>query len=82
MHGGTAGQLDQYWTRTKPTGPMQAQLDLALKPEWGNTATRTTAITVPKGTVVYEGVAAPQGSMTGGGSQVIVPHVDSSWIVR
>ena len=31
-------ELGPYWTRTKPLGPLQSQLDSALVPKWGNTA--------------------------------------------
>lgn len=64
--------------------PDLARLELVLKPEWGNTADKSTKIVVPKGTVVYDGVAAPQLSETGawlpgGGSQVYIPRVDDDW---
>jgi RHS repeat-associated protein len=84
--GGRAGELGQYWTRTRPTGPLQSQLDSALDPAWGNTAERVAVIRVPAGTTIYQGAAAPQriaggGSLLGGGSQVFIPHVDPSWLV-
>lgn len=53
-------------------------MDLALLPEWGNTAESITQITVPKGTAI---TAAPQnitdslgniiGTLPGGGSQAL-----------
>ena len=60
---------------------MQSQIDLALDPKWGNTATDVTEVTVPKGTTIYEGSAAPQGNLVGGGNQVYIPReeLDSSW---
>ena len=82
-YGGTAGEVGGYWTRSAPAGPLQAQIDLALRPEWGNTATSMSQINVPAGTVIYEGAAAGQGGpFVGGGSQVYIPHVDPSWVVR
>jgi hypothetical protein len=40
------------------------------------------AIRVPAGTTIYEGFAAPQGGLVGGGSQVFIKNVDPSWIVK
>jgi hypothetical protein len=37
---------------------------------------------VPSGRTVYEGFAAPQGGLVGGGSQVVIPNVNPTWIVR
>lgn len=80
VYGGKAGELGSYWTRTKPSGPVQSIIDSALDPSWGNTATKTTSITLPKGTKFYEGVAARQGGLVGGGNQVYIPKVNPSWI--
>jgi filamentous hemagglutinin len=84
-YGGSAGKLGGYWTRVAPTGPAQAQLDLALNPAWGNTATKVASIQVPAGTTIFEGFAAPQatatGQLLGGGSQVFIPRVDPGWLV-
>jgi len=82
VYGGTASPLGAYWTRTAPAGPFQSQIDLALSPEWGNTATQVTRITVPAGTTIYEGAAAAQGGIVGGGSQVYIPKVDPSWVQK
>jgi len=57
-------------------------MDLALDPSWGNTAERVTSIRVPAGTTIFEGFAAPQGSLLGGGSQVYIQNVDPGWILR
>lgn len=86
VYGGDAGQLSPYWTRTKPSGPLQSQLDSALNPAWGNTATDVAAIRVPAGTTIFEGAAAGQplaggGSLLGGGNQVYIPTVDPAWLV-
>ncbi len=80
--GGKAGELGPYWTSTPPAGPYQAMVDSALLPSWGNTMTQVTTIRVPPGTVIFEGVAAPQGALVGGGSQVVIPRVDPSWVMR
>jgi hypothetical protein len=80
-------ELGGFWTRTKPSGPMQAQFDLALNPDWGNTAENLVEISVPPGATFFEGHAAPQtlaggGELPGGGNQVVFdgPVVDESWI--
>ena len=61
------------------------QIDSALIPNWGNTAGLVSVIRVPAGTEVFTGYAGPQelwggGYLLGGGSQVYIPHVDSSWL--
>lgn len=79
-YGGSAGEVSSYWSRTKPSGPVQAIIDSALDPAWGNTATRTSSITLPQGTRFYEGLAAPQRGLVGGGNQVYIPRVNPSWL--
>jgi hypothetical protein len=41
---------------------------------------------VPAGTIIYEGYAAEQANalikLLGGGSQVYIPYVDPSWLVK
>ena len=81
-HGGTAGELGSYWSRTAPTVPLQARMDSALLPQWGNTATGVSTIRVPSGTTIFDGFAAPQGGLMGAGSQVFIPKVDASWLVK
>lgn len=70
-------------SRTPQNGGLQSQIDLALKPEWGNSAESVTTVNVPKGTTVYEGTAAPQtlnesaggtGQLIGGGNQTYIPR--------
>ena len=84
VYGGNAGKIGSYWTRTKPSGPFQSQLDSALAPQWGNTAQKVATMKVPRGTTIYEGAAAPQstgvGQILGGGSQVYIPRIDPRWI--
>jgi RHS repeat-associated protein len=80
VSGGTADSMGGFWTRTPPQGPVQAQIDLALNPQWGNTAQNVTTIRVPAGTVIYEGAAATQGGLLGGGSQVYIPKVQPGWV--
>jgi hypothetical protein len=81
-YGGTAGEVGGYWTRTAPTGPLQARIDSALAPQWGNTAGSVSTIRVPAGTTIFEGFAAPQGNLIGGGSQVFIQNVNPAWLVK
>lgn len=81
-YGGRAVELGSYWTRTPPAGPLQSTIDSALNPAWGNTAQNVATITVPSGTTIYEGFAAPQGGLLGGGSQVYIPKVNPNWLVH
>ncbi len=87
VYGGRAGPLSPYWSRVKPAGPLQAQLDSALLPEWGNTVSSVAEIRVPAGTTIYKGAATPQvgtgglPSLLGGGNQVYIPRIDPSWLV-
>jgi hypothetical protein len=81
VYGGNAARLGSYWTRTPPTGPLQARKDLALDPIWGNTAKRVSTIKVPAGTTIYESCAARQGELVGDGSQVYIPKVNRDWLV-
>jgi hypothetical protein len=53
---------------------------LSLPP--GNTAEKLVEIRVPKGTVIYEGAAAPQFGHLGGGNQVYIPKVNPTWVVK
>lgn len=75
-------------TRVPQNGGIQSQIDLALKPEWGNTTQYVTKVTVPKGNVIYEGTAAPQtinggvGQLIGGGNQVYIPEVNANWFSK
>lgn len=77
-----ARQLGPYWTRTRPTGPTQSIIDNALDPAWGNRATNWVEVQVPAGTTFYEGAAAAQRGLVGGGNQVFLPWVDDAWVVR
>lgn len=56
-------------------------IDSALDPLWGNRATSWVQIQVPRGTTFYEGAAAAQRGLVGGGNQVFLPWVDDAWVV-
>jgi hypothetical protein len=81
VYGGTAGKVGSYWTRTAPSGPLQSTIDLALNPQWGNTATQVARMQVPAGTTIFEGAAAAQGGLVGGGSQVFIQNVNPAWLL-
>jgi len=70
-----------YWTSVRPLGPVQAIVDLALNPAWGNTATHLVRSEMPVGTLVYQGYAAAQGGLVGGGVQLFIPKVQAGWIL-
>lgn len=86
VYGGKAGPDGSYLTRLKPRGGMQARMDSALKPKWGNTAVKVARIKIPKGTKIYEGIAAEQKGNTshylGGGNQIYIKKVEASWIIN
>lgn len=77
-----AGHTD-YIALIAATLAVQSIIDSALNPVWGNTAMNVVTIGVPTGTTYYQGVAAPQGGLVGGGNQVLFPlgfMIDPSWI--
>ncbi len=83
-YGGKAKEIGQYWTRTKPEGPLQTVIDSALDQNWGNTATEVAKIRIPKGTTIYEGFAEKQGGLVGGGNQVYIylERIDPAWLIK
>ncbi len=58
-YGGPARENGSFWTPGHPAGPGQAQYGNAIKPEW-NDLTEVSVQTVPRGTTIYRGPAAPQ----------------------
>ena len=80
VYGDRALEQGSFYSRTPQFGGLQSQLDLALNPEWGNSAIYVSKVYVPSGTVYYEGYAAPQiigggsGQLIGGGNQIYVPQ--------
>lgn len=80
VHGGDR-EVGSYWSKDRPTGPTQAILDSALDPTWGNNATHWVMAQLPPGTRFFEGVAAAQGGILGGGNQIFLPRIDLSWVV-
>lgn len=93
VHGDGANPLSKYWSRSKPSGPMQATFDSALDPAWGNSAKKWVEITVPKGEKLFEGIVSKinlkrgnrqisTGQLLGGGSQVYIDktRIPKNWI--
>ena len=84
----TSKQLPRYYTDVKPEGPLQSQLDSSLESRWGNTAQYWTEIEVPAGEVIHEGSVGEQVTnpeqflgerLPGGGKQIYIENVPSSW---
>ena len=77
VYGGGSGPVGANGTFYSPTpqvGGIQSMMDLALRPEWGNTATDTVSTYIAPGRTVYVGQIASQGGhWVGGGIQVYVP---------
>jgi hypothetical protein len=78
VYGGKAGPEGKDGTFYSPTpqkGGLQSQIDLALRPEWGNTAKNTVSVYLKPGTIVYVvGNSASQGGIWVGGTiQIYVP---------
>lgn len=69
-----------YWTRTSPSGPLESVISSGLDQNWGNTATTVVTGTFPAGTQIYEGVAAAQRGLVGGGNQIYIPNVNPNWV--
>jgi hypothetical protein len=78
--GDSGNPAGSYWTATRPQGPLQSVIDLGLDQNWGNTATTVIRAQVPAGTRIYEGAAAAQRGLVGGGNQIYIPQVNPSWI--
>jgi hypothetical protein len=78
----TGKKLGSYWTREKPLGPLQSQIDSALDPEFKNSAKHWIKIVVPEGEMIYEGRAAAQKGLVGGGSQIYLEKASNNWFVE
>lgn len=73
---GEPGKRYSYWSRSDARGT-RAIIDFAIPvSSYGNTAWRRVAVTLPKGTRVYEGNAGPWRTKietrVGGGNQVVI----------
>ena len=65
--------------RVKPASRAQAMNDLSLDPAWGNSRVWVSEVRVGVGTSIYEGTAAKQGALRGGGNQIFIPR---EWLVE
>lgn len=79
--GDNGNPTGSFWTRTEPSGPLQSVIDSAIDPNWRNPATQVIQARVPSGVTIYEGAAASQRGLVGGGNQIYIPQVQNSWIV-
>lgn len=89
VSGGSSQKVGSYFSLTPQNGSAQSKFDLALLPEWGNSATHSHRVIVPEGTRILDGFAAPQTirdsqgnvlrTLHGGGSQVWIEKVVESW---
>jgi len=71
-YGGQAAQLGRYWTTELYDSAVGAIEELALNPNFGNTADRVVNGVIPKGTQILTGYAASSGGLTGGGVQIFL----------
>lgn len=80
--GGKSKKWSHWWTTVRPKSPLdaaQARIDLAIDPSW-NTMEHVVAIAVPNGYPRFSGFAAAgKGKLLGGGPQIYLPEVDTSW---
>lgn len=65
----------RYLTTGQYQTNAEAIANLALKQEWGNKAEKMLSITLPAGTIIYQGIVAPQipaSCYPGGGQQIFI----------
>ena len=77
VYGGASAKEGVFLTTQEPGDRLDAKMGLALKAEWKNSRQRITEVTIPKGTVLNIGTAAPQITasghvLPGGMEQVVV----------
>jgi len=71
---GPEGKDGTFYSPLPQPGGLRSQIDLALRPEWGNTAQNVGCVYLQPGTAVYVGTAASQGGIwVGGTPQIYVP---------
>src|SRR3990167_6782362 len=79
--GGKAGRVGRYATTDIFKSRLVARQKMALLQEWGNSISKRGLVTLPEGTVVWEGNAAEQISksgkvLSGGATQVYIEGID------
>jgi hypothetical protein len=60
VYGGASAENGPWYTPVPQVGGLQSQIDLNLRPEWGNTAEDVVCVYLQPGTTVYVGPAAAQ----------------------
>jgi hypothetical protein len=68
-------QKGRYLSTNQYANNVDAIKNLALNQAWGNKATKITTVSLPAGTVTYQGLVAPQDPATcypGGGQQTFI----------
>jgi hypothetical protein len=76
-HTDSNDQKGRYLSTNKYTNNVDAIKNLALNQAWGNKATMLTSVTVPAGTVTYQGTVAPvkpEACYPGGGQQTFIAN--------
>lgn len=71
-----------FWTGKRPVSSIQAILDAAIDPLWGNTGLHWIELSIPKGTQIFEGHVAAQRGLVGGGIQIFLLDPQNAWIKR
>lgn len=83
-HSTDSNRKGRYLTTDHHTESSQAIRQLALHQNWGNQARRQITVTLPAGTVVYQGTVAPQvpsACYPGGGQQTFIENSKDPAIV-
>lgn len=73
--GANVSKYGRYLTSDQYTNNVEAIQKLALDQKWGNPATTKVTVTLPSGTTVYKGIAAPQNPAScypGGAQQTFI----------
>lgn len=65
VFGGASGKEGTFLTSQRPTDRLDSKTGLALKAEWKNSRQQYCEVTIPKGTVMAIGTAAPQLTASG-----------------
>jgi curved DNA-binding protein CbpA len=76
---GAERELGEFFSFERPASELQARMDKAIRPIWPGGGSSVVengyAIKIPKGSLVYVGLAAPQGdAFLGGTQQIYIPE--------
>lgn len=83
-HSNDGNRYGRYLTTDRLTVNTDVIRSLALHQDWGNQATKSLTVTLPAGTVIYQGVVAPQTPSScypGGGQQIFIENSKDPQIV-